>query len=180
MTSEKVTFTQVEHAILDAIREDNAVALKQFYITFEKIFVDVAINKKLIIKSFNAQAIKCFSFLIDNVGYNRKASEIETIKSYITKKVESNNQKIVSLKVLPVTRTIAELEMLEKIDSVEVREHIFSLLGMGLIPWLTPYVFDLFLQSKKTTPFEQLSFASCEDEKEMCLKLLSGEVRANT
>lgn len=172
MTSEKVTFTQVEHAILDAIREDNAVALKQFYITFEKIFVDVAINKKLIIKSFNAQAIKCFSFLIDNVGYNRKASEIETIKSYITKKVESNNQKIVSLKVLPVTRTIAELEMLEKIDSQDIREHILRLLELGLTPWPTPYVYNLFLQSKNLSPLEQLSVTSCEEERIMCLKLL--------
>jgi hypothetical protein len=172
MTSEKVTFTQVENAILDAIREDNAVALKQFYITFEKIFVDVAINKKLIIKSFNAQAIKCFSFLIDNVGYNRKASEIETIKSYITKKVESNNQKIVSLKVLPVTRTIAELEMLEKIDSQDIREHILRLLELGLTPWPTPYVYNLFLQSKNLSPLEQLSVTSCEEERIMCLKLL--------
>jgi hypothetical protein len=172
MTSEKVTFTQVEHAILDAIREDNAVALKQFYLTFEKIFVDVAINKKLIIKSFNAQAIKCFSFLIDNVGYNRKSNEIETIKSYITKKVESNNQKLVFLKVLPVTRTIAELEMLEKIDSQDIREHILRLLELGLTPWPTPYVYNLFLQSKNLSPLEQLSVTSCEEERIMCLKLL--------
>ena len=180
MTSEKATFTQIEHAILEAIREDNAVALKQLYCTFEKIFVDVAINEKLIIKSFNAKSVKCFGFLVDKVTYHSKSKEIQKIKDYITKNIEGNQQEYISFQLLPMTRSVEELNMMEKIDSQEIREHILRLLDKGLTPWSSPYVYNLFLQNKNSSPLEQLSLASCEDEKMMCLNLLSAEVDTNT
>lgn len=162
----KFTHDDLIKLLTEAVVENDITFLDACNNEYPELVSVVVCKEMLLIKAFSAKSIDAFTWIVDNVSCPSKLRQLDTVKGAIKERLKSLD-----------TSTKDELQKDLDIATTFTNEELENELIRSLSDsrWVTIHVllFRAFLRANNFEPYDYLSNAKTDREKELCIEIIS-------
>ena len=149
--------------IFEAIEKDDSMALDSLIRNNRDLLSRAASEKYLVLETFKRNAPNCMKLLLETLDFDSKEAQVRAVENYILERLNQSSQ----------PPELIELDCIQLLSLPSVEDKIFELNSSHIKPSEHLVFFRAYLRSKSLTPLEYLSFSVNEEEKLLCLTLLT-------